>query len=210
MNTSLCVGQNCGARSRRTAVSGLRLCTACYHELKGNLIELPEIYDDCESALLPGHNPVLQQVSGTRRTTGILLDEGVITVRSKILGVLASWSALVADERTITKPARHPAGLAVFLIKHLNWLLAHPAAANFAEEISLITTQARSAVHGQSALRIDLGQCIHPGCDTSMTTTPPTGGSERTCEVRCAAGHTWQPHQWLQLSRQIQQNENVS
>ena len=213
MNILPCARQNCGgprheARPRRSAAPGLRLCIACYHELKRNLIELPVIYDDCESTPLPQRNPILQRVSGTRQETGISLDEGAITTRSRILGFLASWCVLVADERAITKPTRrNPAELATFLIVHLNWLLAHPAAADFAEEICRTTTCARSSAYTQPDLRVDLGQCIHPGCDTNMITTPPTRDGNHSREVRCAAGHTWQPHQWLQLFHQIQQNE---
>jgi hypothetical protein len=195
-----------GSRPRRTAAPGLRLCTTCYHDLKASLIELPEIYDDCESALHPRRNPTLQRVSGSRQSTGIRLDEGAITARSTIVGFLASWAGLVADERPAGKPAhRNPGALADFLLAHLNWLLAHPTAADFAEEIAKITHHARRSAYTQPALRIDLGQCIHSDCSAAMTTAPSTGDGRRTREVSCTAGHSWQPHQWLLLSRQIQQ-----
>ncbi|MBC6456934.1 hypothetical protein [Actinomadura sp. HBU206391] len=215
MNTLLCVRQNCGSgphatRFHRTAAPGLRLCTTCFHELKANLVELPEIYGDCESARPPQRNPTLQRVSGSRQTTGILLDEAAIATRSSILGFLASWSALVADERAVTKPTRrYPADLASFLISHLSWLLAHSAAADFAEEISQLTTRACRTAYTQPALRIDLGQCIHLDCNAAMTTTPPTRDGKRTREVRCTAGHTWQPHQWLQLFHQIERTKST-
>jgi hypothetical protein len=211
MNTPLCVGPNCGslphgAQSRRIATHGLRLCTGCYRELKGNLVELPEIYDDCQPTPLPRGNPVVQRVSGTRQTSGILLDEGAIAIRSRILGLLASWAALVADERAITKlPRRRPTELVTFLVKNLSWLLAHPVAASFAEEVYLTTTDARGSVGAQQCPSVDLGRCIHPGCDAKMTTGPSTRNAKPTREVRCAAGHTWLPHQWLQLLHQIRQ-----
>jgi hypothetical protein len=212
MNTPLCVRQNCGNRPQETQPRRIgtpgQFCTACYHDLKANLIELSEIYHDCESALRPRRNPTRQRVSGGRQATGILLDEEAITTRSRILSFLASWSALVADERAVTKPIRRPAELTAFLIKHLNWLLAHPAAADFAEETIQTATYARHSVGTPSALRIELGPCIHPDCGTSMTTMPGRDG-QRTREVRCTAGHTWQPHQWLQLFRQIQQTRHA-
>lgn len=215
MNSSPCVGQKCGAtphatRPRRTAAPGLRLCTTCYHDLKANLLELPEIYDDCESVLHPRRNPTLQRVSGSRQSTGIRLDEAAITARSSIIGFLASWSAMVADERSVTRPAhRRPDHLADFLISHLNWLLAHQTAGDFAEEIADITRRARRSAYTQPALRIDLGQCIHSDCGADMTTAPSARDGRRTREVSCTAGHTWQPHQWLLLSRQIQQTRHI-
>lgn len=215
MNSALCVGHKCGraphaSQSRRTAAPGLRLCTTCYHDLKANLIELPEIYDDCESVLHPRRNPTLQRVSGSRQSTGIRLDESAIAARSGIIGSLASWAALVADERPVRKPVhRSPGALADFLLTHLNWLLAHPTAADFAEEISEVTRTARRSAYSSPALRIDLGQCIHSDCNAAMTTVPSARGDRRTREVSCTAGHTWQPHQWLLLSRQIQQSRHT-
>jgi hypothetical protein len=215
MNTTLCVGHDCGGRPRgtgprRTADPGSRLCISCGHEVKTNLTDLPAIYDNCESALLPRRNPALQRVSGSRQATGILLDEEAITTRAGILGLLASWSALVVDERAVTRPARrHPADLATFLLRHLNWLLAHPAAAEFADEICQTTRHACRSAYTQPVLNLDLGPCIHSGCGADMTATPPTRDGKSAREVRCNAGHAWQPHQWLQLFRHIHQNKRV-
>ncbi|WP_326599887.1 hypothetical protein [Streptomyces sp. NBC_01803] len=214
MNTSLCLGNNCGSRPQvpsphRTAGSGPRLCATCRHALRADLLELPQIYEDCESALLPRRNPALQRVSGSRQSTGILLDEEVITTRSGIIGFLASWSALVADERSVAKPARrHPAELATFLVRHLSWLVDHPAVADFVEEIARITSHAQRSAYTQPGLRIELGQCIHPGCTAPMGPTASGREGKRIREVRCTAGHTWAPHQWLHLSRQIQQSRH--
>ncbi|WP_225844528.1 hypothetical protein [Streptomyces sp. HPF1205] len=214
MTSTLCVGHKCGtaphgSRPRRSAAPGLRLCTTCYHDLKASLLELPEIYDDCESVLHPRRNPTLQRVSGSRQSTGIRLDEAAISARSGIVGFLASWAALVADERPAHRPAhRSPGALSDFLLTHLNWLLAHPTAADFAAEISEVTHHARRSAYTQPALRIDLGECIHADCGAAMTTAPSARDGNRTREVSCTAGHTWQPHQWLLLSRQIQQGRH--
>lgn len=214
MNNSLCARESCAARpdpggggpagGRRTAASGLRLCSGCCREARANLIELPGIYDDCAAALLPQRNPTLQRVSGSRQAPGILLDEHAVTTRASILCLLASWSALVADERTVTRPTRRqPAALAAFLLRHLSWLLAHPAAADFADEICQATRSRRA--DGPAVAVVGLGQCVHDGCDGAMTAATPASDRTGPCEVRCAAGHTWRPSQWLQLHRRIQQ-----
>jgi hypothetical protein len=213
MNISLCVGQNCGDQTsgtglRRTAAPGLRLCTACHHELKASLIELPKIYDDCEPALHFQHSPTVQRVSGSHQTTGILLDEESIATRSGILSFLASWSALVADERAVARPTRRqPTDLASFLIVHLDWVLAHAAAADFAAEVARITRHACRSTYTRPSLRVDLGLCVYDDCNAALTMAPPTREGRQTFEVRCTAGHSWQPRQWLQLSRQIQQTD---
>jgi hypothetical protein len=214
MDYSLCVGQRCGrrpnlTRTRHVAAAGSRLCGDCGHDLRASLLELPGIYADCESALLPRRNSSLQRVSGSRHTSGILIDDEAITTRSSILSFLASWSALVADERAVAKPARRdPGELTKFLVKHLSWLLAHPAAGDLAEEVGQLTAHARRSADTPPALRLELGECIHPNCDATMSTA--SGGREgrRSREVRCAAGHAWQPHQWLRLFHQIQQTRH--
>lgn len=208
---TVCAIHNCGEqphgkRARRMAAPGLRLCMPCANQVRTRLVELPEIYEDCESALLPRHDPTLQRVSGSRKSTGVLLDEEALDIRSSILGLLASWSALVADERSVARPDRRDVThLASFLIRHLNWLLAHPAAADFAGEIAQIATHAHRSAYTRPALRMDLGQCVHPDCTAAMVEAPPAREG-RAWEIRCTAGHTWQPHQWLQLSRQLRRS----
>jgi hypothetical protein len=94
--------------------------------------------------------------------------------------------------------------MTTFLVRHLNWLLAHPAAGDFAQELAQLTAHARRSAYVQPALR-DLGECIHPDCGATLSTAPGRGGG-RSREVQCTAGHAWQPHQWLQLFRQIHQS----
>lgn len=205
MNTPLCERPNCdgrpyGSRRRHVSAAGLRLCAACHREIETDLHELPKIHSDCASALPRRRDPALQRVSGSRQASGVLLDEDAMSARSNVLGVLASWCALVADERRMTKPGRrHPAHLTAFLIRHLNWLLAHPAAADFADEISQITAQAQRAAYTRPAAQVVLGQCVHPDCSAPLTPSSRNGGRSR--EISCTGGHTWQPHEWLQLFR---------
>jgi len=214
MSAPFCMSRNCGSPLPRTdtpgsAAAGPRLCTACRHGVRANLIELPAIYEDCEAALLPRRNPALQRVSGSRPEIGIRLNEESTAARSSILSLLASWSALVADERAVSRPPhRHPAYLAAFLLDHLAWLLAHPAAGDFVEEVSATTARARRAVHrGDPEIR--LGTCITPGCNAVLTARQSTRDSGRTRTIVCNAGHIWQPHQWLQLSRRIGHARNT-
>lgn len=51
-------------------------------------------------------------------------------------------------------------------------------------------------------MRLDLGECVLPDCSEAMTTAPPGRGGPRSFEVRCGAGHSWPPHQWLRLFHQ--------
>lgn len=205
MTAALCVGPRClgsteGGRFRRPAVPGLRLCAECRRAVRVGLAELPAIYADCESALVPRRNPTGPRVTGSRRSTGIDLDENTLTARTTILELLSSWSALVADERSVGRPARQdPTGLAAFLLTHLDWLQAHSAAGDFAEEVTRTVARARRLAYQGPAMRVDLGECVLPDCGEAMTTSPAGRGGPRSFEVRCEAGHSWPPHQWLRL-----------
>ncbi|WP_116026037.1 hypothetical protein [Thermomonospora umbrina] len=146
-----------------------------------------------------------ERVSGGRRGDGLRLNEEAVAARSAVLSVLACWSAMVADERRVTRPARREATeLAGFLAVHLDWLLAHQAAADFAEEILRAAAKARRAAHSAVLPEMDLGPCPHTGCTGVMSAMGYSRGNGRGHDVRCDAGHVWLPHQWLKLSRQIE------
>jgi hypothetical protein len=156
---------------------------------------LPVLYDACGSALERTGRRDGPRVSGWW-PAGISLNEAAMTARADIVEVLASWCSLVIDERGAARLAGHGAGeFAAFLSSHLPWLLDHVAAADFCEEIDELTTAARRAASAQPVLRIDLGECAEPGCRLPVSAT----GGTPVPRVSCQGGHTWQPHQWLQL-----------
>jgi hypothetical protein len=129
---------------------------------------------------------------------GISLNETAMTARSGIDEVLASWCSLVIDERGVARLAGRSVGeLVAFLSGQLPWLLGHVAAADFCEEIDELATTACRAASAEPVLRIDLGECAEPGCRLPVSAS---GGSP-VPRVSCAGGHTWQPHQWLQIGR---------
>jgi hypothetical protein len=198
-----CPGQ-ADDRPARLAAPGLRLCDACGAKALACLAALPGLYADCETALARRPRPGLGRTGPRRRTTALPIDEAAANARSAILTVLACWSALVADERAVTRPARRQAGeLAAFLGRHADWLLAHPAAGEFAAEIGAVTKAARQAVHPRNEQRVLLGQCPHRGCAEAVFATRVSGEPSGSRDVRCDADHSWPPHQWLLLSRQL-------
>ncbi|MFC8846781.1 MULTISPECIES: hypothetical protein [unclassified Micromonospora] len=124
--------------------------------------------------------------------------------RSTILGVLGCWAGLVVDERRVVAPARTAIGLANFLLRHLRWLAAHPAAGEFSDETARLVRSARRAAYPSQVRQVVLGVCVEPGCDGQLTALLRPGDPTRT-EIRCRkdAGHRWADHQWLELSRRM-------
>lgn len=210
MLTNLCAAIGC-VRARRPspyraqAESGLLLCPGCRDRIGTDLAELPSLYDDCESLLSAAPKALTEKVRG-RVATDLSLNQTAVSVRSDIVVILASWAGLIASERGVARPARRDVGvLAAFVTVHLDWLLTHPAAADFAEEVTALAKAARRAAQPGDRIHLELGQCIRPGCESMMfATTHGDGGISLTGLVRCESGHVWKAHQWLPLAHQLE------
>jgi len=111
-----CAAQPC----HHAAALRSRLCTSCRDRLAAHLRELPERYAALDHGRLPG-TP---------------MPPDVVDARAAIRGVLATWAHLVVNGRATPRPARSVAGMAEFLHRHVDWLGAHPAAAEIVGEIT--------------------------------------------------------------------------
>lgn len=203
--TELCIGIRCGGVRGSVGcmdATSPQFCGTCYQRLAAELKDLPRIYNSLVQAMLPSPRPSFQRVIGVRGVSGIKFNEDVSSGRSEILGFLRSWSALVADECSVRKPASDDCGaLASFLLRHLDWLLGHPAAGDFEEEMHELTAHVRQ-ISDSAPAQFEIGPCVRPGCDTPLFAVPSSGNGRY--EVRCGAGHAWQADQWLQLYRKLQ------
>ena len=212
LSTNLCAAPGCvRARSGsppRRAESGLLLCSGCRDRIGTDLAELPTLYDDCETLLTAAPKALTEKVSG-RVATDLPLNETVVSVRSDIVVTLASWAGLIASERAVTRPARRDVGmLAAFITLHLDWLLRHPAAGDFADEVTALAKTARRAAQPGARIHLDLGKCVQPGCESVMfATTHGEGGAALTGHVRCESGHVWKAHEWLPLAHQLEKTK---
>jgi hypothetical protein len=195
-------------RSRRHAhggnpprvVPGIELCGECRDRAEESLVELPELYEMCAYVLDPHRPQPRERVSGSR-PHGIVLRDAVVTVRSDILGVLASWCGLVTTERGVAGPDELSIRrLTSFVQVHLTWLVAHPAAADFADELGDLADAAREVLAPDTDVEFDLGPCPRPGC---AWTVRAEGHPPR--RIRCDAGHEWPPEQWLLLLGRLDQ-----
>jgi hypothetical protein len=113
----------------RAALVRSRLCAACRDSLATQLRDLPGLYVTVEHHRTPG-TPLSAQATG---------------VRSAIRGALASWAHLVVGGRAVPRPGRSVADMAGFLHRHVDWLGAHPAAAEIAAEIGDLAARLRHA-----------------------------------------------------------------
>lgn len=178
--------------------AGLRVCVECRDVVEETLIELPTLFELCAHALDLRPTEPRERVSG-HRPRGIVLRDSVVSVRSEILGVLAAWCALVTAERGVLAPdAMDIRKLVGFLAIHLHWLCQHPAAPDFADELTDLTDAANEAMRPETGFRVAVGACLRPDCDRTVYAEAHKEGDE-PYEVSCEAGHVWAPEHWLLL-----------
>jgi hypothetical protein len=105
------------------------------------------------------------------------------------------------------RPAREVESLAAFLCKHVYWMAAHPAAADYAEKIWGAVGAARRVARPGSVIRTELEPCAALGCESAVYAVTRCDGPGP--EVSCDSGHVLQPHQWLLLENR-QSSDDVA
>jgi hypothetical protein len=209
MGKTLCTAPACVSDRPRLALPGVKICVLCRDKLSNDLLGLPKLYDGCEDALTFEKRGMTPRVSGWR-PTGISLDETAMRVRSDMIGVLSSWAVMIVEELDAKSP--NLAGiwqLSTFLMIHFDWLLNHPAAADFAEEITDLTKAAHDVIQPEPGVKLDIGPCTHPGCGHTVCATIHGEQEFSPSQVSCDAGHVLRPDQWLLHTRRIRRAKRV-
>ncbi|MGH3670257.1 MAG: hypothetical protein ACRDSH_06425 [Pseudonocardiaceae bacterium] len=136
---------------------------------------------------------------------GIPFNTTAADVRDAILGVLASWSGMVVTERRVTAPPRTVNALASFLGKHVDWMAAHVAAAEFTDEVMQLARSARLVAYPNPIRRVPVGACVEAGCAGELVALVHPQEQLLPPEISCNADpcHNWLAHQWMQLSRRM-------
>ncbi|MEU3305350.1 hypothetical protein ABZ729_36915 [Streptomyces sp. NPDC006678] len=207
-----CVGSVCRAgaaedRPRRVAARGSRLCPVCRDRLAGDLRRLPELYEEC-GLRLSGADQPRERTSGGP-LPGMPFNTAASEARSEILGVLRSWAGVAVDARQPGTVRDTVPVLAAFLLRHVDWLAAHPAAAEVCEEVSRLVRRTRRVIDPEPLSRVAIGACVETACSGELTAMVRPQQAHRPAEIVCSAdtAHQWLGHDWLQLSRRLAQDE---
>ena len=188
------------------APDGAPLCGACVELLVRQVGKLPALFAECGRRLSDSGPRKAERVSGRAPSAGLAFNTAAAEARSAIVGVLASWSALIADGRGITAPAHDVGALAAFLVRHAGWLGSHEAAADSSREINHVVRQAHRVIDPDDQRRVKIGSCVEEGCRGELVALVRAERRRAApSEVRCSldTGHRWQEHQWLQLSQRL-------
>jgi hypothetical protein len=201
--TWYCLQERAEGRRVYPVEQGSELCSLCRARVRDDIAELPKLYEEFESSLIRFPYAFEERVSGGE-VKGLGLNEASVNARSDIISVLATWAGMVTEERRLTRTiGRDVASLAAFLTRHLDWLLAHPTAPYFADEVATMAATARRASRPRSDLRLPLGYCVEEDCDASLYAAGTAADARSQAQVRCEAGHMWQAHEWLMLASRI-------
>lgn len=190
-------------------MEGLRLCAPCLRQTERNLTSLPALHEECVDHVFGGpRDPARQRVAGSREVAP--LNDSAIETRSNISGVLTAWSSSVAEEKGTPAPGSSVRHLTHFLLTHLNWLATSTEAVVFADEIESLTTEARRTMDPAPEARlITLGRCVEPDCAEIITAAAPGRRISNYRGIGCAAGHSWEIHEWFLLQSRIEQKKGV-
>jgi hypothetical protein len=155
-----CAMRGCGAGLRSGDIMrGICLCQTCRRRAARQLSALPRMYQACEQVLefRRNHTAARTRVSGGR-PEGIRLNEAAVELRSVMASVLRSWADVVTDHRSGPGPASPEIGpVACFLTTNLDWLAAHPAAADFAGEVAALVAAADKVLNPDDGRRVETG-----------------------------------------------------
>jgi hypothetical protein len=166
--------------------------------VRANLAVLPGLHAACADELTPGDHRARERVTGWT-PKGIVLRESVMTARSDMVAVLASWATLIVDDRRVRGPrgqeVRH---FTAFLLHHFGWLAAHPAAGDFADEIGELVSTARDVLDPGKSADLAVSSCERPGCAEPVLARIGVRDPGHH-PVACTAGHRVPPEQWLRL-----------
>jgi hypothetical protein len=167
-----------------------------------NLVALGELYNELTHSLASSRasRGVVERVR-ERGAPGIPLNTHAVDLRDRIRGVLASWAAVVREERGVQAPTRNTVALLAFLGHHAGWLAGHDAAGDLVAETDELVKSAWSELSGRTDRRMVIGPCVRPGCHGTLVahlgSGAPSGRAAITCSVE--RGHTWTPELWHTL-----------
>lgn len=180
------------------ASAAARLCANCVDVLRANLRRLLDAYRESDHALTPTAPRPGVRVGGTKTAKGIVLDQRAMDLRTRVAETLASWARLVVDETRSPRPRQHEVvNLVDFLRRHIEWLAAHPAAADFDEEVRQLLESCRTVLGPAPEQRTPIGICPETDCHSTLHVIRQADAVAQHPRVACDAGHALPPQKWL-------------
>lgn len=142
------------------ALPTLRLCSGCRDGLTRDLRALPRLHADLEGVLATGSAPGTGYVTGTP-SQPLPINPAVADHRDQIRHDLTWWTLYVAEHRGLSGlPSDTVPQIAAWLGRHIDWIAAHPAAAEECPPVMQgLVGRAIALTRPSGARRIEIGPC---------------------------------------------------
>lgn len=221
----------------RRAMDGLRVCRGCHTKLLRQLVQLGPLDRVLAARAAASAGPRTGSRSAESR---LPMNDEAATARLKIRGFLATWVEKVVDERGFTPPdlsalarttvARHErttrglrlrAGalstvdhLAGWLERSHDWICAHDAVDDYADELRELHSEAWRRCYPSSRRRFEVAPCpfdlvtdvatrISFRCAVGRLIVTFRPGEDPLPDAQCdICGWTLEPRHWLHLADQ--------
>jgi hypothetical protein len=216
-----CDDHECRGCVPRLARDGARICDVHLRHLAEDAVEAARLHSELLQ-VLTGSGGFGEKVR-TSNDPNITLNDAAADARTAIRATLASWCRMVSEERGITLPADSIRSMGAYIVKHADWLAAHPAADDAVAELhDLAHGQARRIAYPGGGRRFPIelpdgtyARCPEKTAVDELETMEPCPGtlwtilrrdssllpSEMVCNHDEA--HRWPTSRWLKLGAQL-------
>ena len=206
-------------QSDHTALPALRLCSGCYHGLKGAIQTLPRLHHQladhltAPAVITTVNNGPRPSQDGDRDPLVIAetrspINHVVAELRDQIRHDLVWWTIYVATERGFKLPADDLHEIGVWLWRQADWIAASlPAAEECPPVLKALTGRARAILHPSGAKRITIGPCrevLEDGpCPGTLYATVRQEDDPRPSRIYCGECEAeYGPETWRRFGRE--------
>lgn len=129
----------------KTIRDSRQVCAGCATKVEQALAETPSLAEELETTRLRQSRTGDRSIGGGHSTDQPLpWSEAASVAVDTLQSTLVAWTQTVVDERGVTPPS--VVMPSAFLLRHLDWLLHHPTAAQAVDELTFAARQARSVI----------------------------------------------------------------
>ncbi|HEU4544483.1 MAG TPA: helix-turn-helix domain-containing protein [Jiangellaceae bacterium] len=189
----------CGRPTRDT----LLLCRSCLWALECDLGDVGWLDEQLET-VLARQIALSERNGGHSAETPLPVHPGAFKARSELRVTLVGWVRDMADTGGDTLPADTMPALAWWLLKRIDRIALHPAAADLHGEIVGAVRLAWRVVDAPAnRTTFPVGPCPELTCAGEVRAYIPAQ-PEREARMECTECHRcWDPTQWLRTGRRI-------
>lgn len=169
--TPLCASPSCGILGRhigdcdadtcrgclpRQADDGVYLCRIHTERIGQDSLTVALRYADLGRVLTGSSSALGDIVSGSKRETGLQLNDRAAEMRAVIKHRLVAIARMIAEERGFGLPEDRVPALARYVAANASWIAAHPAAGDLSEELRDTASEAFHLAQPAGARRYQL------------------------------------------------------